>query len=277
MSKVVAGNEEQEGRGGACLRPVLAAIVCFLSVSPAPAQQPPSPPVPPAPAAPAYKNLQVLPKDIPERQLFDTMRGMAGGLGVRCAHCHVGPANGPLSEFDFASDEKPQKATARAMYKMVRDVNERWIAALPLTAGTSAVQVQCVTCHRGQARPRLIHDLVAEVAAEKGVAAAIEEYRRLRAETYGRGAYDFGEGPLSHLAELWLRGGKADDALAVLAVNAEFHPKSFTTHRLTGEAWLAKGDKAKAIASFEKALTIDPSVEVVRRRLEGIKKESGGG
>ena len=62
-----------------------------------------------------FKNLQALPKDIPRAELVSTMRGVAGGLGVRCTHCHVGPDN--LEGMDFASDEKPTKRAARLMIR----------------------------------------------------------------------------------------------------------------------------------------------------------------
>jgi hypothetical protein len=40
-----------------------------------------------------FTNLQVLPKDVAKRELVAAMRGIASDLGVRCAHCHVGPDN----------------------------------------------------------------------------------------------------------------------------------------------------------------------------------------
>ena len=60
-----------------------------------------------------FTNLQLLPKDIEQRKLVRTMRDWAGGLGVRCNHCHVGPEN--LQGMDFASDEKRTKRAARKM------------------------------------------------------------------------------------------------------------------------------------------------------------------
>ena len=36
-----------------------------------------------------FENLKVLPKDIPQRELIDVMRGFAGALGFRCHNCHV--------------------------------------------------------------------------------------------------------------------------------------------------------------------------------------------
>ena len=40
-----------------------------------------------------FTNLKVLDKDIGKQDLIGIMKGWAGGLGVRCNHCHVGPDN----------------------------------------------------------------------------------------------------------------------------------------------------------------------------------------
>jgi hypothetical protein len=116
--------------------------------------------VPPAPApgisvhadAPAnMKNRKVLPAGITRRELGDTMRSFTAALGVRCAYCHVGPENGPLSAFDFASDAKPHKEVARGMIRMAMRINEE----LPKIADKDS-KVSCYTCHRGATRPALV-------------------------------------------------------------------------------------------------------------------------
>jgi len=76
-----------------------------------------------------FTNLQVLPKDIPRSELIATMRNIAGSLGVRCVHCHVGPDD--LQGMDFAIDEKRSKVAARAMLQMVRAINADYVSRLP--------------------------------------------------------------------------------------------------------------------------------------------------
>src|SRR6185437_12934948 len=44
-------------------------------------------------------------------------------LGVRCTYCHVGEEGKPLSTFDFASDAKDHKLTARKMLAMMHRIN----------------------------------------------------------------------------------------------------------------------------------------------------------
>lgn len=77
------------------------------------------------------------------------MKGFAQGLGVRCSHCHVGEEGKPLSTFDFASDAKKEKLTARAMMRMVHRINEQDFKVKQ----PADLKVTCYTCHRGATKP----------------------------------------------------------------------------------------------------------------------------
>ncbi len=55
------------------------------------------------------KNLQVFPKDWSGTRLRPVMIGFTRALGVRCSYCHKGEEGKPLSTYDFASDENPNK------------------------------------------------------------------------------------------------------------------------------------------------------------------------
>ena len=85
------------------------------------------------------KNLKVL---TPEDLRSGIMGKFAAAMGQRCSFCHV--------QGDFASDEKPQKNTARMMITMVKDVNAKIAAA---SGGTAKEYVTCYTCHRGKTEP----------------------------------------------------------------------------------------------------------------------------
>src|SRR5512146_1602926 len=67
-------------------------------------------------AAQRFKNLQVL-GDIPASELLRTMHFIRASLGVRCDHCHV--TDGQRYELD----DRPAKAKAREMIRMVRRIN----------------------------------------------------------------------------------------------------------------------------------------------------------
>ena len=127
---------------------LLLAAGCAAFVAAVATAQAPAPPEG-GPLAPPYKNLQVFPKDISQQQLVGNMKGFAQALGVRCVHCHVGTEGQPLSTFDFASDAKPQKATARKMLAMVHRINEQDFGVKEF----KDVKVTCFTCHRGSTKP----------------------------------------------------------------------------------------------------------------------------
>jgi hypothetical protein len=97
-----------------------------------------------------FTNLQVLPKDITPKALVDVMKSFAIDLGTRCEHCHVGAGN-DLSKFDFSSDAKPEKATARKMMTMITALHAQYLNAGGDTAGRP--KVTCYTCHRGALKP----------------------------------------------------------------------------------------------------------------------------
>jgi photosynthetic reaction center cytochrome c subunit len=90
------------------------------------------------------KNIQAL-KGLPESQLIPVMNYMAASLGVRCNFCHVNKDG----TWDYPSDEKPEKKTAREMIVMLTGVNKNTFRGTP--------EVSCYTCHRG--RTQVVHTL----------------------------------------------------------------------------------------------------------------------
>jgi hypothetical protein len=75
------------------------------------------------------------------------MNFISASLGVRCNFCHVNN-NG---QWDFASDEKPEKKAAREMILMVQGINK--------TNFNGNTDVSCYTCHRGRTRPQGVPEL----------------------------------------------------------------------------------------------------------------------
>jgi len=100
-------------------------------------------------ANPPHKNLKVLPQDISGPQLLGAMKFFAMSLGVRCTFCHVGTEGQPLSTFDFASDAKKEKQTARRMIAMADRINKEDFGITDV----SKHKVTCFTCHRGSPHP----------------------------------------------------------------------------------------------------------------------------
>jgi hypothetical protein len=99
-----------------------------------------------------FTNLQVLPKDITRAQLVPIMRSFSIQLDVPCEHCHLGEGR-DLSKFDFASDVRPAKATARKMMALVSAINGPLLEGVGEPAAPGAPKVTCFTCHRGARVP----------------------------------------------------------------------------------------------------------------------------
>ncbi len=83
-----------------------------------------------------YKNIQIM-KGMPASRLMPVMIMFTKSLGVECSYCHI--------PNDFAKDDKPTKATARRMLKMVHQINDE-------NFGENR-SVSCWTCHRGSTKP----------------------------------------------------------------------------------------------------------------------------
>jgi tetratricopeptide (TPR) repeat protein len=199
------------------------------------------------------------------------MQEIAQALGVSCDYCHVAERGSGTPE--------PRKDIARAMMAMTRDINAKIQAAIPApgaNAGRAAVtravvtEVQCVTCHRGVPVPRQLSEILSQTLREKGAAAAIEQYRELRTQFYGRQAYDFGEHTLLALAQQ-ITSSRPSDSIALLQLNLEFYPRSAGSYSEIGFAYTRKLDDDSAIANLEKALEIEPNNGIIRGQLEQLK------
>lgn len=218
-------------------------------------------------------NVRVIPKGTPVTQVIGGMRNITSALGVRCPFCHVGQEGQPLSEFNFASDEKPAKVTARQMMRMVEEINRR-LDTLPEHAmpghDVPHVEVTCRTCHRGVEQPIPLSALVLQATLAAGADSGIGLYRRLRERYYGRDAYDFGEGSLNTAAFRVAREQQYDAALALLDYNAGLFPNSSGMSVFRGNIQLMRGDTTAAAAAYREAIKQDSTNSEARGRLKDI-------
>jgi hypothetical protein len=90
------------------------------------------------------KNIKVL-TGMPESQLIPVMNFFAASMGRRCNYCHVNNQG----QWDYASDAKPEKTSARDMVKLVMEINKT-------TERLKLDPVSCYTCHRGRTSPQSI-------------------------------------------------------------------------------------------------------------------------
>jgi len=225
------------------------------------------------PAQPPWKgeNLQVFPKDIARDQLTQRMREFSFSLGVRCQYCHAGGNGVSFEGVSFKSDEKPAKVTARAMLRMVEQLNTVTLAQLPNRAQPRVV-VDCATCHHGKALPKSLQTTLFEIVDAQGAAAAVAKYRELRREVE-LGRYDFGEWEINELARRLTEAGKTDAAVTILEMNGEFYPASAAIDVMIGELQRRAGNREKALERFRAALVKEPQNSMVKQRLEELERK----
>jgi tetratricopeptide (TPR) repeat protein len=221
---------------------------------------------------PPPKNLQVLPKDLSRAEVVSRMRLIASGLGVRCEYCHVS-TTGPdgREQNDFAADDKDTKKTARAMMKMVNDINDQYLIAGMGKTLTDRHRVSCVTCHHGLAKPRSIQAELADAIEAKDADSAITLYKSLRAKYYGSGAYDFSEVGILLLVPQGQLPIPRPAAIALLKLNLEFYPQSVPTWLGLAQQSAQAGDTAAAIDAVSKAIAIAPDNQQLKNLLNRLR------
>ena len=219
------------------------------------------------------ENNKVLPDSVTGQALGHVMRSFSMSLGVRCSHCHVG--EGPLSEYDFAADDKPAKEKARVMMRMTHQINDEYIAGLAEYEDEpqERVHVTCMTCHRTVARPLMLEDLLAQTYETDGIEAVLASYDELRANYYGGFAYDFRPGALTRLAEHLAGDGQIDAALSVLDKEAELHADFTQAYVTRGNILANAGRGDEALAAYEKALEVAPerAKRFIQQRIAALK------
>ena len=191
-------------------------------------------------------------QDGPPRAQRPDMQAIATALGVECQFCHApkaATANGRL-----------RLDVAREMIAMTADVN----ASVARATGAGGNRVTCMTCHRGVPIPRQLRDILLETAVREGPAAAVAQYRDLRARYFGGQAYDFGEATLLAVAER-LTNSRPDASIALADLSLEFHPQSWRSHLIKGIALSRRLETTpEALESFRQALALDPDNGVVQ-------------
>ena len=223
---------------------------------------------------PAWKgeNLQHFSKTISREQLTQRMREFSFALGVRCQYCHAGGDGVSFEGVVFASDEKPAKVKARAMLRMVDQINSTMLPSLPSRA-EPRVSVDCATCHRGLPLPKTLQTILLEIVQKDGVAAAIARYRALRKEQTLSGRYNFGEWEINELARRLHEAGNSEAAIAILEMNGEFYPASSAIDFMIAELLLARGEREKALSRYRIVLTKSPDHAAARRRIQELEKK----
>ena len=109
-----------------------------------------------------------------------------------------------------------------------------------------------------------------DLAMSQGAEAAAQAYRARQ----NRGSEDElpKEADINRAGYLFLSLGRTADAIAVLGLNVALHPESANAHDSLGEAYAAHGDTTRAIASYEKALALDPEMASAKAALTRLRE-----
>jgi len=214
-------------------------------------------------------NLQVFSKDWPGSRLRAPMQGFTRALGVRCSYCHMGKEGQPLSTYDFASDENPNKNRAREMLRMLGSVNDHLKKIEP--SGDKRVNMWCHTCHRGRPRPMTLGEELGEAYRTKGLEATLAHYADLKEKYYGKGAYDFGERALNDFGYELLQSDATEGAIKIFKMNAEQFAESANAWDSLAESYLKAGDMNMAEKYYQKSLELDPQNQNAKDMLKKIR------
>jgi len=71
-------------------------------------------------------------------------------------------------------------------------------------------------------------------------------------------AYNFDEGELNTVGYELLRAKKFNDAIRIFQLNVEAYPRSSNVYDSLAEAYMDDGDKAQAIANYQRAVQLNP-------------------
>jgi CubicO group peptidase (beta-lactamase class C family) len=121
-----------------------------------------------------------------------------------------------------------------------------------------------------EAPQRSIGEALYKIATEKDVAAAIAEYRRLKASNSA--TYDFSENELNRLGYQLIGLKRLKDAIEIFKLNVEMFPAASNPYDSLGEAYLADGQKELALVNYKKAAELDPTnanALMIVNKLEG--------
>ncbi len=90
----------------------------------------------------------------------------------------------------------------------------------------------------------------------KGIAAAVAQYRDLKA--HAREEYEFDEGELNELGYRLLKAKKPAEAIEIFRLNVEAYPKSSNVYDSLAEAYMISGNRELAIQNYRTSLELDP-------------------
>jgi len=98
--------------------------------------------------------------------------------------------------------------------------------------------------------------ILSATIASSGIDAAAQQYHELK--TAGLATYNFDESELNNLGYQLIRANKFKEAIRIFQMNVAAFPKSANTYDSLAEGYMDDGDKALAIANYQKSLELNP-------------------
>lgn len=99
--------------------------------------------------------------------------------------------------------------------------------------------------------------VIEKTISEKGIDAAVAEYRDLK--TKQAAAYNFAEPELNDLGYRLMGMGKLKEAVEIFKLNVEAYPQGFNTYDSLAEAYMNMNEREPAIRNFKKSLELNPN------------------
>jgi hypothetical protein len=133
-----------------------------------------------------------------------------------------------------------------------------FVLTLAMGAGIAAVSVgSWVPRVKAALDTRIsIAQTLSATIASGGMDAAEKQYHALR--NAGTVGYNFDESELNNLGYQLIRANKFKDAIGIFQLNVEAFPNSANTYDSLAEGYMDDGDKAQAVANYEKSLQLNP-------------------
>ena len=116
-----------------------------------------------------------------------------------------------------------------------------------------------------------LSEVLLKIIDERGIDAAVAEYRRL--EERGFGDLYASEGDMNTLGYRLLNRKRVPEAIEILKLNVEAHPASANVYDSLGEAYFVSGSTSLAIQNYEKSLSLDATNTNATMMLKKLKSQ----
>ena len=120
------------------------------------------------------------------------------------------------------------------------------------------------------------YPILLETYETQGAAAVLARYEQMRREVRWISRYDLGEDEILKMAGFLLDKGEARPSLDMIRALLLSFPESWRAHEAAARAHLALGNTAEAIASFRRALEINPWNSSAAASLKELEKRKFG-